>query len=64
MPKYSPDMDPIEPKLKHPLRKAAARTVEAVVAAIGQLLGSYTARECANYFADAGYKLQSKFIPL
>jgi putative transposase len=58
LPKYSPDLNPIEQvfaKLKHLLRNAAARTVEAVVAAIGELLGTYTAQECANYFANAGY---------
>jgi putative transposase len=58
LPKYSPDLNPIEQvfaKLKHLLRTAAARTVEAVVAAIGELLGTYTAQECANYFANAGY---------
>jgi hypothetical protein len=42
-------------KLKHLLRKAAARTVETVCAAIGQLLGTFTASECANYFKNAGY---------
>ena len=59
LPKYSPDLNPIEQvfaKLKHLLRKAAARTVEAVVAAIGELLGTYTARECDNYFVNAGYE--------
>jgi putative transposase len=58
LPKYSPDLNPIEQvfaKLKHLLRKASARTVEALVAAIGELLGAYTAEECANYFAHAGY---------
>jgi transposase len=58
LPKYSPDLNPIEQvfaKLKHLLRKAAARTLDAVVAAIGELLGSYTAKECANYLANAGY---------
>ena len=60
LPKYSPDLNPIEQvfaKLKHLLRKAAARTVEAVCAAIGQLLGTYTSNECANYFKKAGYAL-------
>jgi putative transposase len=59
LPKYSSDLNPIEQvfaQLKHLLREAAARTVEAVVAAIGQLLGAHTAKECANYFANAGYK--------
>jgi transposase len=58
LPKYSPDLNPIEQvfaKLKHLLRKAAARTVETVCAAIGQLLGTFTARECANYFRNSGY---------
>lgn len=58
LPKYSPDLNPIEQvfaKLKHLLRKAAARTIEAVCAAIGQLLGSFSAEECANYFKNSGY---------
>jgi hypothetical protein len=37
------------------LRKAAARTLNTVVAAIGRLLDAYTPPECANYFANAGY---------
>jgi transposase len=58
LPKYSPDLNPIEQvfaKLKHLLRKAAARTIESVTEAIGQLLGTYTSKECTNYFANAGY---------
>ena len=58
LPKYSPDLNPIEQvfaKLKHLLRKAAARTLEAVCAAIGQLLDAFTPQECANYFKNAGY---------
>ena len=52
LPKDSPDPNPIEQafaKLKHLLRKAAARTVEAVCAAIGEALGAFTGEECANY---------------
>jgi transposase len=59
LPKYSPDLNPIEQvfaKLKHLLRKAAARTVETLVAAVGQLLDAYTPEECANYFANSGYQ--------
>lgn len=58
LPKYSPDLNPIEQvfaKLKHFLRKTAARTIETVCAAIGHLLGTFTAQECANYFRNAGY---------
>jgi len=60
LPKYSPDMNPIEQvfaKLKHLLRKAAARTPDTVCQAIGQLLDAYTAQECENYFRNAGYEL-------
>jgi transposase len=58
LPKYSPDLNPIEQvfaKLKHLLRKAAARDVEALNAAIGPLLQAFTPQECANYFENAGY---------
>ena len=58
LPKYSPDLNPIEQlfaKLKHWLRKAAARTPDAVCDAIGHILDTVTARECGNYFIAAGY---------
>jgi transposase len=58
LPKYSPDLNPIEQvfaKLKHLLRKAAARTIESICAAIGEVLGASTAEECANYFRNSGY---------
>lgn len=58
LPKYSPDLNPIEQvfaKLKHLLRKAQARTKDAVCTTIGQLLNSYTPQECANYLANSGY---------
>jgi transposase len=58
LPKYSPDLNPIEQvfaKLKHLLRKAAARTIDAVCTAIGRALATFTADECANYFKNAGY---------
>jgi transposase len=59
LPKYSPDLNPIEQlfaKLKHWLRKAAGRSVDAVCNAIGQTLDTVTAIECRNYFANAGYE--------
>jgi transposase len=58
LPKYSPDLNPIEnvfSKLKHLLRKAAARTREAVCDAIGHILKAFSARDYANYFKNAGY---------
>lgn len=58
LPKYSPDLNPIEQlfaKLKHWLRKAAARTPDAVCDAIAHILETVTPSECANYFVKAGY---------
>jgi transposase len=52
LPKYSPDLNPIEQvfaKLKHLLRKAAARTADAVYAAIADALDAFKPQECANY---------------
>ena len=58
LPPYSPDFNPIEnafSKLKAALRKAAARTVDTLGTVIGQIINTFTPRECANYFAAAGY---------
>ena len=58
LPPYSPDLNPIEnafAKLKAALRKAAARTVEALWAAIGAAVATFNPQECTNYFAAAGY---------
>ena len=43
-------------KLKHLVRKAAARTVDAVCAAIGEALQAFTPEECANYLKNSGYR--------
>ena len=59
LPPYSPDLNPIEQafaKLKHLMRKAAERTVEATWRRIGKLLGQFSAQECGNYFKNAGYR--------
>ncbi|WFU14658.1 IS630 family transposase [Bradyrhizobium sp. CB3481] len=59
LPKYSPDLNPIEQvfaKLKHLVRKAAARTVEAVCTAVGHALDAFTSEECANYLKNSGYR--------
>lgn len=59
LPPYSPDFNPIEQafaKLKSILRKAAARTVEALEAAITTALDAFTVEECENYFTNSGYE--------
>ena len=58
LPPYSPDLNPIEQvfaKLKHLMRNAQPRDVEATWRKAGQLLDLFTPHECANYFANAGY---------
>jgi transposase len=58
LPQYSPDLNPIEmafAKLKAHLRKAAARTFDALIDAIGDICALYDPTECSNYFAKAGY---------
>ena len=58
LPPYSPDLNPIEnafAKLKALLRKAAARSIEQLWDAIARIIQTYSPRECANYFAAAGY---------
>lgn len=58
LPPYSPDLNPIEKafaKVKAILRKAAARTLEGLWAAIASALDAFTPEECRNYFASCGY---------
>lgn len=58
LPAYSPDLNPIEQvfaKLKLLLRKARARSSEAISDAIGTLLDEFMAEECANYLVNSGY---------
>lgn len=58
LPPYSPDFNPIEQlfaKLKALLRKAAARTLDTLIAAIAAAISDFSPTECANYFANAGY---------
>jgi transposase len=59
LPSYSPDFNPIEQffaKLKALLRKAAARTIDALIAAIADALTKISPQECANYLANQGYR--------
>ena len=58
LPQYSPDLNPIEmafSKLKAHLRKAAARTFDDLIEAIGDICNLYNPDECQNYFKAAGY---------
>jgi transposase len=58
LPPYSPDLNPIEQvfaKLKALLRAEAARTVEALWAAVARLVARFLAEECVRYLAHCGY---------
>lgn len=58
LPPYSPDLNPIEQlfaKLKHLVRKAEPRTVDATWRKVGNLLDAFSPPECANYLQNSGY---------
>ena len=58
LPPYSPDLNPIEQvfaKLKHLMRKAQPRNIEATWRKAGQLLDLFAPDECANYLRNSGY---------
>jgi transposase len=58
LPRYSPDLNPIEmafAKLKALLRAGAHRTVDALWRAIGSICDLYSPDECSNYFKATGY---------
>lgn len=60
LPAYSPDLSPIEEafsKLKPLLRRAATRTKEALLEAIGTALGQITSSDARGYFAHCGYRM-------
>ena len=61
LPPYSPDLSPIEPcwsKVKTALRKAKARTREALDAAITPALPTVTGTDAHGWFMQCGYALQ------
>jgi transposase len=58
LPPYSPDLSPIElafAKIKQAVRRAAARTGEALEAAIAQALNLITASDAQGFFAHCGF---------
>ncbi len=63
LPPYSPDLNPIErawAKIKAQLRRAAARTADALNAALGPALDAITAQDAAGFFRHAGYGAASQ----
>jgi transposase len=59
LPPYSPDLNPIEEafaKLKALMRKAGARTREALLEAMGRALDALTASDARGFFEHRGYR--------
>ncbi len=57
LPPYSPDFNPIElawSKIKHHLRQARSRTVDAIYQAISQALDTITSDNAIGFFRHAG----------
>ena len=65
LPAYSPDYNPIEEafaKIKNLLRKAAARSKEVLVEAIGAALSAVTAADARGFFEHAGYRPTAQLL--
>src|SRR3712207_181186 len=63
LPAYSPDLSPIEEafaKLKNLLRRAAARTRDALVDAIAAALEQITATDAQGFFQHCGYQVAAQ----
>jgi transposase len=61
LPSYSPDFSPIEEafsKVKTLLRRAEARTKEALVEAIGRTLNAITPEDVRGWFGHCDYALR------
>jgi transposase len=65
LPAYSPDLNPIEEafsKIKALLKKAAARTKEALIGAMAQALAAVTPEDAQGWFAHSGYGLRDRSL--
>ena len=59
LPSYSPDLNPIEEalsKIKHILRKIAARTKETLIDAIGRAMAAVSSQDVRGFFVHCGYR--------
>ena len=65
VPPYSPDLNPIEEafaKLKTLLRRAEARTREALIEAMGRALDAVMARDAWGFFEHCGYRAPAQLL--
>jgi transposase len=64
LPSYSPDLNPIEEafsKIKSIVRKAQARTREALIEAMASAISALTLQDAAGWFAHCGYYPQDQY---
>jgi transposase len=65
LPSYSPDLNPIEEafsKVKDLLRKAGARTKEALIEAMGLALGAVSSEDVRGFFVHCGYRSPAQLL--
>ena len=65
LPPYSPDFNPIEQafsKVKGLLRRAEARTREALIGAMGLALDTVSARDARGFFGHCGYRSSAQLL--
>ncbi len=65
LPPYSPDFNPIEEafsKVKGLLRRAEARTREALIEAMGRALEAVTVHDVLGFFAHCGYRTVDQLL--
>jgi transposase len=65
LPPYSPDFNPIEEafsKIKGTLRKAQARTREALIEALGIAISAVSVRDARGFFEHGGYRLPVQLL--
>ena len=65
LPPYSPDLNPIEEafsKIKGLLRRAAARTREALIDALGRAISSVSCTDALGFFEHCGYHRSGQLL--
>ncbi len=65
LPPYSPDLNPIEEafsKIKGILRKAEARSREALIEAMGRALEAITPQDAEGFFRHCGYRSPGQLL--
>jgi transposase len=65
LPAYSPDFNPIEEafaKIKGILRRAEARTKDALIDVLSKALSAINVQDARSYFEHAGYRLRAQLL--